>query len=106
MKNHTKIFLKSRGCYWENMDPSALDIICEMCACFPFVDTNHVIARGMGGSKTKDYPDNLIGMCRLCHENFEKKLITKKECFDKIKDVFAHLSDHQKKIWEGLRKEV
>ena len=34
------------------------------------VDVNHIDARGMGGSKTKDYIENLMGTCRECHNDY------------------------------------
>lgn len=39
---------------------------CEICK-KPSVDIHHLIAKGMGGSKTKDYIENLIAVCRECH---------------------------------------
>ena len=44
------------------------DVIgCEMCGT-KAVDIHHVEPKGMGGSKTKDYIENLIAVCRVCHE--------------------------------------
>ena len=41
-------------------------ILCEVCSSVA-VDIHHLTAKGMGGSKTKDYIENLIGLCRKCH---------------------------------------
>jgi len=84
MKKHTKIFLQSRGLYQLNMMADDLDIMCEYCGQNRMVDTNHISPRGMGGSKTKDDPYNLIGMCRQCHDSFEAKQISKEQCFAKV----------------------
>ena len=51
-------------------------IPCENCG-KTAVDINHIEARGMGGSKTKDAPENLIALCRKCHLDFEAKKIPK-----------------------------
>ena len=82
MKKHTKIFLQSRGQYQPNMMADDLNIMCEYCNSRPMVDVNHIEPRGMGGSKNKDNPFNLIGMCRECHQDFESKLISKEKCFE------------------------
>lgn len=41
-------------------------IPCEVCG-NPATDIHHIDARGMGGSKTKDYIENLQALCRGCH---------------------------------------
>lgn len=60
MKKHTKIYLEYFG--YDETD----FIACEMCGA-PAVDIHHLEAKGMGGSKTKDYIENLIALCRYCH---------------------------------------
>ena len=35
------------------------------------VDIHHIDARGMGGSKTKDFIENLAALCRVCHNKAE-----------------------------------
>jgi len=35
------------------------------------VDIHHILPRKMGGSKTKDFIENLAALCRLCHEKAE-----------------------------------
>lgn len=42
-------------------------IPCEVCERKRAVDINHIQATGMGGSKTKDYIENLMAVCRECH---------------------------------------
>jgi 5-methylcytosine-specific restriction endonuclease McrA len=42
--------------------------VCERQA----VDIHHIIPRGMGGSKTKDYIENLVALCRECHIRAER----------------------------------
>jgi 5-methylcytosine-specific restriction endonuclease McrA len=60
MKNHTRVYLESRGLTeWDWIG-------CEVCG-RPASDIHHIQPRGMGGSKFRDTPDNLIALCRFCH---------------------------------------
>jgi 5-methylcytosine-specific restriction endonuclease McrA len=90
MKHHTKIWLKSRGLYQPNMMAEDFNMLCEFRGDGYVVDVNHIHPRGMGGSKTKDTPENLIGLCRKCHDEFEAKKISKekmREAVDKILQI-------------------
>jgi len=60
MKKHTSIYLE-----YFKYDTSSF-IPCELCGA-QSVDINHIDARGMGGSKTKDVIENLMAVCRSCH---------------------------------------
>ena len=60
MKKHTKIFLDYFG--FDKTD----FIACECCGA-KAVDVHHLDSKGMGGSKTKDFIENLIAVCRGCH---------------------------------------
>ena len=66
MQKHTKIYFKYYG--YDETD----FIGCEMCH-KKAVDIHHLISKGMGGSNTKDYIENLIAVCRdcyvKCHDN-------------------------------------
>jgi hypothetical protein len=55
---------------------------CEICTA-PSVDIHHLIPKGMGGSKTKDYIGNLIAVCRECHN----KCHNSKEFNDNAKEI-------------------
>jgi 5-methylcytosine-specific restriction endonuclease McrA len=60
MKNHTKVYLQGMG-YTE------FDYIeCERCK-RPACDIHHINPRGMGGSKKMDFIENLMALCRPCH---------------------------------------
>lgn len=60
MKKHVKV-------YMDYHDYCKDDIItCSMCNNIA-VDIHHIKARGMGGSKKKDFIENLIALCRSCH---------------------------------------
>ena len=61
MKIHTKV-------YMDFFDYGETDfVMCEMCQQDRAVDIHHLDSRGMGGSKNKDYIENLMGLCRDCH---------------------------------------
>jgi len=76
MKNHTKVYLDKMG-YAEGEY-----IPCEVCQ-MEAVDVHHISPRGMGGSKTKDYIQNLVGLCRTCHTLCESD----KEFNNKVKEL-------------------
>ncbi len=61
MKKHTRIYMKFFGL---GIDSRPL---CEFCGERPIVDVHHIESRKMGGSSSKDYIENLIGLCRECH---------------------------------------
>lgn len=77
MKKHTRIY-----CKYFNIGEQDV-VICEWCNERQAVDINHIDARKMGGSKLKDYIENLVGMCRICHSDFEAKKISKEELSEK-----------------------
>jgi 5-methylcytosine-specific restriction endonuclease McrA len=66
VKNHTKVYLKGMGYDTTDFIP------CEVCQA-KAVDIHHIEARGMGGSKTADTIENLMALCRYCHDFFGDK---------------------------------
>ena len=42
-------------------------VMCEFCQQDRAVDIHHIQGRGMGGSKSQDFIENLMGLCRECH---------------------------------------
>jgi 5-methylcytosine-specific restriction endonuclease McrA len=60
LKKHTKIYFKYFG-----YDVSDF-IACEICGS-EAVDIHHIDCRGMGGTE-KDDIENLMAVCRRCHE--------------------------------------
>ena len=44
-------------------------IPCEICGA-KAVDIHHIEARGMGGSKEADTIENLMAVCRQCHNTY------------------------------------
>lgn len=60
MRKHTKIYLNHFGYDLSDFIP------CEVCN-DKAVDIHHIDFKKMGGSKNKDYIENLIAVCRSCH---------------------------------------
>ncbi len=48
-------------------DPTGQDLMCLVCL-KPAQDIDHVVNRGMGGSKERDVPENKVPLCRECHD--------------------------------------
>lgn len=65
MKPHTKVYLKYFGF------KIAEDCFCEICGIYAN-DIHHIEARGMGGNplKDKDQIQNLMALCRTCHNRY------------------------------------
>lgn len=61
MKHHVKLYLDYFGFDTSDFIP------CEYCGSRA-VDIHHIKSRGMGGSKNLDYIENLIALCRHCHD--------------------------------------
>ena len=72
MKKHTKIYLEHHG--YSPVDT----ILCEVCGSVA-VDIHHIEPKGIGGNPSKDTIENLIALCRCCHEKAHAGKITKDE---------------------------
>ena len=70
MKKHTKIFFNYHGFGEQDI------ILCRVCGRVA-KDIHHIEPKGIGGSKTKDRIENLIPLCRECHEKAHDNLIDK-----------------------------
>lgn len=70
MKKYKKIYFDYFG-YGEQER-----ILCEVCE-KEAVDIHHINPKNMGGSKTKDNIENLIGLCRDCHTSAHSNGLTK-----------------------------
>ena len=79
MKKHTKIYMN-----YYNYDISDW-IACEHCGTTA-VDIHHLSGRGIGGSKNKDFIENLIALCRRCHIKAE----TDKQFNNQLKELNKH----------------
>ena len=47
--------------------PTGADLACLHCHSPNDIDLDHVVNRGMGGSKERDVPENKVPLCRGCH---------------------------------------
>lgn len=67
MQKHTRIYLRFFGYDTTDFIP------CEICDA-QANDIHHIKARGRGGSKLKDFIENLMALCRICHEKYGDKV--------------------------------
>ena len=67
MKNNTDIYRKF---WWDELTLSQTEQ-CAVCSQWG-ADIHHIDNRGAGGSKCKDYIENLICLCRKCHDKCHK----------------------------------
>lgn len=77
MQRHIRNYLSSIGA------DESTRIRCEVCNAIA-VDIHHIIPRSKFGSKRKDEqdaPENLIALCRSCHEKAHANKITKEELY-------------------------
>ena len=85
MKKHTQIYMKYFGYGIEDF------IGCEVCG-NKAVDIHHIDNRGMGGSENKDTIQNLMAVCRMCHERYgDKKEYVEllKQTHDRFIDIYG-----------------
>lgn len=82
MKTYVKIYLQAFGIGEQDVilceTPQGLNSTCTHTG----VDFHHLTPKGMGGSKHKDNINNLIALCRFCHE----KAHSDKKFNQKLKD--------------------
>ena len=83
MKLHKKTYITFFGYDEGDFIP------CECCGNLA-VDIHHIECRGMGGSINKDVIDNLMALCRECHEECGDKKQYKEYLF-KIHDLVMRL---------------
>jgi ferredoxin len=70
MKKHTRIWMAGM-----RYDKGSIPL-CEVCGAVA-TDVHHVRLRGMGGAKNLDYFENLLGLCRSCHQACHSGAISK-----------------------------
>lgn len=92
MKKHVKL-------YHEHFLYEPGDWIgCEVCDATA-VDIHHIEPRGMGGSNSKDEPENLMALCRECHIMFgdkkKFKRMLKKMHYERVNDIYKSFSSDQ-----------
>ena len=82
MQKHTKIYFDYFHYGIDSFVP------CECCGCRS-VDIHHIENRKKGGSKDKDYIENLMGMCRFHHEKYGDK----KQYIDFLKEIHLNFME-------------
>tara|TARA_R100000657_G_C4681874_1_gene131240 strand:- start:818 stop:1141 length:324 start_codon:yes stop_codon:yes gene_type:complete len=101
MKKHIKLYMD----FFEYAEQDFIP--CEMCG-DKAVDVHHIERRGMGGSLTKDYIENLVGLCRYCHMQAENDNIFNMFCRIKhLENVCNHIYgmiEYNKKFKNETRK--
>ena len=80
MKAYTKIYMEFFGYSEADFIP------CEVCG-QRAVDIHHIDNKGMGGSKTKDHIENLMALCRGCHDAAHNEKISK----ESLKNIHLNL---------------
>ena len=91
MKKHTKLYFDFFGI---DYDPVSGWHNCRSeISGLPAQDINHIECRGMGGSKTKDYIENLMALTREEHEKYGDK----KQYIEYLKEVHSNYIDRFKK---------
>jgi len=68
MKKHVKIYLEHHAYTGHEFIP------CEKCGATA-VDIHHIESKGMGGNPDKDSIENLIALCRTCHEKAHNRCV-------------------------------
>ena len=68
MKKYVKIYLQFFG--YSTLDEEYMP--CEVCSDLT-KNVHHIDCKGMGGSKEKDFIENLMGLCVDCHEAYGDK---------------------------------
>ena len=67
MKNHTDIYRKF---WWDELTLSQTEQ-CVVCSQWG-ADIHHISNKALGSSKCKDYIENLVCLCRKCHDKCHK----------------------------------
>jgi 5-methylcytosine-specific restriction endonuclease McrA len=77
---HVKIYFSHYGYCQED------NIVCENCGVRLAVDIHHIVPRSKFGKKRKDEQDkieNLIALCRQCHDKAHSNELTKEQLYDR-----------------------
>ena len=87
MKKHIDVY---RNFWWDELTLGQTEQ-CAMCSEWG-ADVHHLKNRQSGGSKCKDYIENLICLCRTCHDkchsnkdyNMKARVLNLREIADKL----------------------
>lgn len=93
MQKHTKVFTT----FWNDEYTLVQSYQCFACNSWEGVDIHHISAKSLGGSKCKDYIENLTCLCRKCHNlchkdkdfNKEVRVTTLRLIADKLENEYS-----------------
>ena len=91
MKKHIDIY---RQFWWDELTLAQTEQ-CAMCGDWG-ADVHHLSAKSLGGSKCKDHIENLICLCRSCHDkchsdkqyNIKARVINLRDIADKLESKY------------------
>lgn len=98
MRSHTKIYLEHFD--YSTEQPEYMP--CEICS-NQVVDVHHIDPRRMGGSKTKDYIENLMGLCRECHNDCEDGVFSREWQIETHLDFLTYFKENGRCKLQNLR---
>lgn len=103
MQKHTRIYFEALEA--AGADPVFTPVRCEVCHAAAS-DIHHIQARQMGGSKQRDFIENLMALCTECHSRYGDEtqhfdfLVNSHLNFMKRMDI-NHVPDRIKNIKEN-----
>lgn len=84
--------LKHKRIYFQFFGIGDQDIVLCECCYQKAVDIHHIDNKGMGGSKEKDYIENLMALCRRCHNAAHDEEIS----MEKLQEIHLnHIKNHK-----------
>lgn len=81
-------------------------IYCESCQRYGEFDVHHIQARGMGGDPNgkRDIIENLMGLCRKCHNFWEHKTKMRFHLYEKHRqELDEHGVEFDEELMEQLK---
>ena len=78
--NHITIYRKAFGIGDQDL------VFCEVCGSTP-CQVHHIVFKGMGGNPDADCIENLIGLCRHCHDTAHGKVAGKELTRDDLFEI-------------------
>ena len=95
--------VKHKKVYKEFFDiPDDIMIACEHCERRAVVDIHHIQSKGMGGSTKLDVIENLIGLCRVCHDKAHCSSVVNNEMEVIASDLEARKIKYENNYRRGL----
>jgi hypothetical protein len=90
MKRHIRVYREFFG--YGEQDA----FLCECCRAKQAVDVHHIRAKGMGGNKKLDVIENIIGVCRSCHEDAHRNPVVNSDLVEIAQNLERRLEVSRK----------